>query len=235
VNQLVNRLVRVVFALALLAGGAACSSSRSSSSGGSGTALVGTFEFTAGSCPGATPTGTYFRMIQPGGSIAKGKFFDNPDSKCPDKSYTVETAGTDGGLSTTTYQPSPAKAFDKTGNALASEILAPGSFTAIKFGISTNSTDPQTKHSVPLPKIVDDHGVLSGQIEAWSASWNNLYFNQGSPKPNGSRPGLTSPLTGTYDQSTHAFVLTWASQIVGGPFNGFTGFWHLQGTFVPKT
>ena len=68
-----------------------------------------------------------------------------------------------------------------------------------------------------------------------SASWNNEYFNQGSPKPNGTRPGLTTPVSGSYDAATNAFVLTWSSQVVGGPFNGFTGYWHLVGTFVPHT
>jgi hypothetical protein len=213
---------------------AACSSSGSKGSGGAGTALVGTFALTAGKCTAGTPTGTYFRMIQPGGTIAKGKFFSNPDSSCKDKSYSVQLAGSDGGLITGSFQPSPAKAFDKHGDALASRITKPGSFTAIDFGISTNSTDPQTKKEVQAPHIVAANGKLSGQISAWSASWNNLYFNQGSPKPDGSRPGLTTPVSGTYDATTHAFVLTWASQIVGGPFNGFSGYWHLQGRFHAK-
>lgn len=212
----------------------ACGSSSHKAAGSAGVALVGTFRLTAGTCSGATPTGSYFRMVDPGGTVAHGKYFSNPDSTCPDKSFTVQIPGTDQGFITGTYQPSAGKAFDAAGNALAARITRPGSFTAIKFGISTNSTDPQTHKAVPAPSIVDTDGKLSGQITAWSAAWNNLYFNQGSPKPDGSRPGLTTPLTGSYDQTTHAFVLTWASQVVGGPFNGFTGYWHLQGTFVPK-
>jgi len=31
-----------------------------------------------------------------------------------------------------------------------------------------------------------------------------------------------------------AFVLQWSSQIVGGPFNGFTGFLNLAGNFNPS-
>ncbi len=65
------------------------------------------------------------------------------------------------------------------------------------------------------------------------ASWNNEFFNQGSPKPDGSAPGLTAPVHGTYDADTGEFVLEWSSQIVGGPFNDFTGIWHLEGTFKP--
>jgi hypothetical protein len=40
---------------------------------------------------------------------------------------------------------------------------------------------------------------------------------------------LTRPVTGTYDAKTKTFTITWYSAIVGGPFNGFTGYWHLQG------
>lgn len=235
-----NRARRLAFSIVaattvLIAG---CSSSKSPTSGsspsaGGATALVGTFQLIAGKCSTASPTGTYFRMIDPGGTIATGKYFANPDSTCVDKSITAEVPGADGGLTTGTYQPSPTKAFDGQGNALAASILAPGSFTAIKFGISTNKVDPQTHHAVPAPKIFVKGTKLSGQITAWSAAWNNLYFNQGSPKPDGSHPGLTEPVSGTYNPSTHAFVLTWASQVVGGPFNGFTGYWHLQGTFSP--
>lgn len=212
----------------------ACSSGGSSPKSATGTPLIGTFRLTGGVCTATGATGTYFRMIDPGGTIEHGKFFGNPDSKCADKSFSVQSPGADGGLLTGTYQPSAGKPFDATGNAQANRITQPGSFTAIKFGISTNPVDPQTNKKVAAPSIIDTDGKLSGQITAWSAAWNNLYFNQGSPKPDGSRPGLTSPVTGTYDAATHKFVLTWASQVVGGPFNGFTGYWHLEGTFEPK-
>jgi hypothetical protein len=74
---------------------------------------------------------------------------------------------------------------------------------------------------------------LSGDLRAWEATWNKQDFNQGSPKPDGSMPKLTTPAHGTYNASTGAFVLEWTSTIVGGPFNEFTGSWHLAGTFRP--
>lgn len=196
-------------------------------------ALNGTFRISAGACSGSSASGSYFRMISPGGTIAAGKFFDNPDSLCGDKSYTLVSPGTDGGFVTGKYQPNPAAAFDASGNATAGQIVAPTGFTAIKFGISTNPKDPQTGKSVPAPSIELTNGKLSGQVQAWSAQWNHQFFNQGSPKPGGATPGLTAPVTGTYDPATKAFVLTWASQVVGGPFNGFTGYWHVQGTYTP--
>ena len=216
---------------------AACSSGSSSAGGGAsaGHALVGTFRLDAGSCSGSSASGTYFRMITPGGTVASGPFFQNPDSSCTDKTVTVATPGTDGGFVTGAYQPNPTPVFSATGSALANRIIAPQPFTAINFGISTDPVDPQTGTHVPAPTITVNGSSLTGQIEAWAVSWNNQYFNQGTPKPNGSRPGLTSALSGTYDPASHAFVLTWASQVVGGPFNGFTGFWHLQGTFVPAS
>jgi hypothetical protein len=66
-------------------------------------------------------------------------------------------------------------------------------------------------------------------------TWNNQYFNQGSPKPDGSYPGNTRPATGTYDAGTGAFTLSWTSQVQGGPFDKFTGQWHLAGRFVPSS
>jgi hypothetical protein len=198
-----------------------------------GKALVGTFKLDAGSCVSYSVSGTYFRMIFPNGNVNSGRFFFNPDSLCSNKSYTLAVPGTAGGLVTGRYQPNPSPAFDSHGGALAHEIVQPQGFTAINFSIATNATDPQTGKAVPAPHIVDTNGRLSGQIEAWSAAWNKLYFNQGSPKPGGSHPGLTTPLRGTYNAKTHAFVITWASQVVGGPFNNFTGYWHLTGTFVP--
>jgi hypothetical protein len=204
-----------------------------SASAATGTALVGTFKLAPGACVGYTVSGTYFRMIFPNGSVANGKFFENPDSLCSNKTYTLALPGVDGGLVTGKYEPNPKPAFNAQGGARANEIVQPQSFTAIDFSIATNAKDPQSGKSVPAPHIVDSHGKLSGQIEAWSAAWNKEYFNQGSPKPGGGHPGLTLPLTGTYNATTHAFLLTWTSQVVGGPFNGFTGYWHLTGTFVP--
>lgn len=221
-----------VLAAVLLAASAGCGADDEPAP--RGTALVGTFRLTPGACSGAGASGTWFRMIQPGGTLEKGKFFENPDSPCRDKSFTPQRPGTDGGLVTGRYQPGPARPFDASGNAGASAILEPGTFTAIGFAISTAPIDPQSGKKVAKPEIrVDAEGHLSGQISAWSAAWNNLYFNQGSPKPDGSSPGLTAPVSGTYDEQTGAFVLTWASQVVGGPFNGFTGAWHLEGTFEP--
>jgi hypothetical protein len=198
-------------------------------------ALVGTFRLAPGESGPGGATGSYFRMILPGGTVEQGPFFANPDSTAADKTYTLAQPGTDGGLVTGKYQSAPSPAFDAQGSSLSGRIIQPSPFTAINFGVSTNKTDPQTKESVPRPKITVKGGKLSGDLKAIDASWNNQNFNQGSPKPNGSKPGLTKPVHGTYDSKTRKFVLEWSSQIVGGPFNDFTGFWHFEGSFEPAT
>jgi len=154
--------------------------------------------------------GSYFRMIYPAG--AKSKYFTNPYSTDSDKTYTLVTAGTSGGLRTGVLQPAPAPAIDAKGNSLAGAIIRPANFTGISFGLVTTGT---------APSISVSGGRLSGQVTGFTAEWNKLTFPQGSSK-----------LSGTYNAKTHAYVLTWKSLISGGPFNGFTGSWHLQGKFT---
>jgi hypothetical protein len=198
--------------------------------------LVGVFKISAGVSAGSAAKGSYFRMIQPGGKVGSGPFVPNPSSSASNKTYTLFKPGVDGGLSTVRFQPAPAHPFDKSGNALADRIVRPVGFAGKKFSVTTSAKDPQSGKAAKLPVITNDgKGHLTGNLSAFAAWWNNQKFNQGSPKPGGSKPGLTAGPTGTYNAKTHVFTLNWWSAIVGGPFNGFTGQWHLQGTFVPKS
>jgi hypothetical protein len=194
-------------------------------------ALAGTFRITAGQC-GSGTTGSYFRMILPTGN-REGPWVENGDSSCGDKTYTLLSPGSDGGLATGQFQAAPSPAFDADGNSLANRIFQPVPFFGVRFSGSTNQTDLQTQQQVPAPSISVEDGKLSGDLSAFAATWNDQSFNQGSPKPGGGRPGNTTLPTGTYDPDTRRFTLTWTSQIVGGPFNNFTGLWHLEGTFAP--
>src|SRR4051794_37207865 len=197
-----------------------------------GTSLVGTFALTPGTCQSGAASGTYFRMVQPSGTVAQGPFVSNGDSTCADKTYTLLAPGSDGGAVTGAYQPAPAPGFDAQGNSLGNRIVVPAMFFGVRFGLSTDPNDRQTGAAVtPLAVQVDSAGKLSGDLRAWEATWNKQNFNQGSPKPDGSTPKLTTPAHGTYDAATGAFVLEWTSTIAGGPFNDFTGSWHLTGTF----
>ncbi|MGZ5397584.1 MAG: hypothetical protein ACXWEI_19705 [Mycobacterium sp.] len=188
--------------------------------------LVGVFEIAAGTCDGATVSGSYFRMIQTGGT-ADGPFIPNGDSACVgDQTYSLLAPGTDGGLATGRHQPAPDPAFDAAGNAIADAIAQPVTFFGVAFGVATDeATDP--------PALTAAAGALSGQVQGWTAYYGGAPFNQGSPKPDGTKPGLTNDVTGTIDPATGEFVIEWSSQIIGGAFDSFTGIWHLEGVFQP--
>jgi hypothetical protein len=174
-------------------------------------------------------------MIQPRGNPQDGPFITNSNSPCGDDTYTPMESGDDGGLATGAYQPNPEPAFDGAGNAQARGIFKPLNFQGIAYGGSTNEVDPQTGKDVAAPSFaVTSTGKLTGNVESVSVAWNNQHFNQGAPKPDGSTPGLTQTPHGTLDTATNAFEFEWTSTISGGPFDGFTGLWHLEGTFAPN-
>ncbi|MFQ6019311.1 MAG: hypothetical protein ACE5KW_00980 [Dehalococcoidia bacterium] len=210
---------------------------------------------------GPVTEGSYFRMAVQGQDPNNPddpmeSFFLNADSPC-DFSYTPFTPGSDGALTTGSHQPlvsaldtqpdgtDASDNFDETGGCLADRIIQPVAFFGINFSINTgdpDNNDAQTGDPVPAPSItVDADGNLSGDITAWGACWNKNHFNQGSPKPDGCiasgagvqdpNCGFTSGPTGTLDADTNEYTLEWSSLIVGGPFDGNTGFWHLEGTF----
>jgi hypothetical protein len=233
------RVPALIAAAALAAGLSACSSSSSSttattSSGTANGSLVGVFKITAGSCSGSSVSGSYFRMVQSGGTPSAGPFVANGDSTCATTTYTPLSPGTEGGLITGSYQSQPSNPFDASKNGVAAKIIQPVKFFAVDFALSSNPTDPQSGTSVPAPSLKVSGGKLSGNLSALSVAWNGQQFNQGAPKPGGSLPGNTVAPSGTYDSGSGAYTLDWSSQIVGGPFNGFTGVWHLVGTFSKK-
>ncbi len=230
---MLRRAASLAVGLVVGGGGLALPAAAAGARHHSSTALVGTFKLDPGSCVGSTALGSYFRLGFPERSGQKARFFFNPDSPCSDKSYTVLTPGTAGGLVTGHYQPDAMPPFSSSGSALADAIVQPQSLTAIMLSVATNAVDPQTGQSVPPPRVTDSNGRLSGQLEAWSMAWREDFFNQGTPKPGKHPAGMATPLRGLYNASNHAFVLTWTSRIAGGPFNGFTGVWTLEGSFVP--
>jgi len=175
---------------------------------------------------GVTLAPAMFRMIQPGGSMADGPYVPNTDSSCTDPSYTPLLPGTDGGLLLGGTQPSPDPAFDDAGNGLSASVTEPTPFFGVAFAVAIDQ-------EAEPPMLTATAGELSGQFTAWSANYANLAFNQGAPKPDGSMPGLSSLPVGAIDPETGEYSLDWASQIVGGSFNEFTGVWHLEGVFTP--
>ena len=194
------------------------------------TPLTGLFAIDPGVCSGGSVTGSFFRMILPAGSTS-GPFLSNSDSGCSDKTVTPLSPGSDGGLTSGSYQPQPAQAFDGSGNAVSGRVTRPVRFYGVGFATATNPTDPQTGSAAALPQLAVDGTTLSGDVSAFGVTWNKQVFNQGAPKPGGGLPGKTTAVRGTIDRASGAFVVEWTSQIVGGPFNNFTGLWHLAGTY----
>jgi hypothetical protein len=253
--------IATVMTLVVLAG-AACSSDPTATGSPSASGrkeLVGLFRITPGAVVGGRVTGSWFRMLQPGGNAKSGPYMKNADSPADGGLATLLQPGTAGGLRTGGYQSQPTPAFGSDGNSLADAIMTPTKFFGVKFSISTNRVDLQTKTAVAPPMVWSEGGKLTANLSSWAASWNNQNFNQGAPKPvlstGAKAPGQqqadrvwdwvsqkwldSSPeptvngadATGTYNPDTHAFVLEWTSLIVGGPFNGFTGFWYLEGVY----
>ena len=206
-----RRALLLVAALSLVCVACGGGSKKAASSGDS---LVGLFRITAATCDSDTPAGSWFRMVQPGGNAASGPYVSNPDSTCADTTVTPLAPGDDGGLKTGTFQAA---------------MIRPQGFFAVPFDVSTNEQDPQSGTTVKAPTITRSGSTLQGDLSAISVAWNQQHFNQGAPKPDGSTPGLTRPVQGRYNRRTKAFEIIWYSSIVGGPFNGFTGYWHLQG------
>lgn len=186
-------------------------------------ALSGVFGVVTGACADGTVTGSYFRMVQAGGTVEAGPFIPNGDSACADTTYSLLAAGTDGGLLSGDWQAAPEPAFDATGNGLADSLVAPVKFFGVSFAAATDPAEA-------MPSITGADGTLTGDLSAFTAYYANGVFNQGAPKPDGSGTAAT----GTIDPTTGAFTLDWTSLIVGGSFDGFTGVWHLEGVFTPN-
>lgn len=255
-----TRMVVVGLAAAALVVAGCSSASDGANKDTKPTQLIGLFRLTPGAVSGDSVSGSYFRMVQPGGTPQAGPYMPNGDSPVPGGTATLLEPGKEGGLRTGGYQSEPNPGFVE-GNSVSGSIMKPTKFFAVEFGISTNAVDPQTQRAIAVPSVTDNGGTLTADLSAWAASWNNQEFNQGAPKPKAklgaqvagaaevrqawdwvAQKWLNLPediqsdgpsATGTYDSATRRYTLQWTSLIVGGPFNGFTGSWHLEGVFEP--
>lgn len=122
------------------------------------------------------------------------------------------------------------------------------SFFGANTYIGTNPLSYQSANlKPPVMASVDADGNLSAELSSWEVMWNGSVFEQG-PRvvaedfdwstvpvelwpPSAPATGFI-PATGTYDYDTGDYVVAWEALIVGGPFNGVRGFWHLEGTVL---
>lgn len=205
--------------------------------------LVGLFRLDPGVRDPATGqhSGSYFRMgfrstSDPNSSFA---WILNHTSRSSDPSFTLLRPGSDGGLITGRHQEPSDPLYDDSG-VLTQSIAQRELFFGQYFTVFTTARELRYNGDVavpagsPVPEIFYKDGRLYGQTTAFTANWSQTgIFAQGSPKADGSLPGDTKPVEGTYDPATRRYSLHWASQIVGGPFGGKTGLWYLSGTFEP--
>ena len=127
------------------------------------------------------------------------------------KTYTPIVSGVGGGIRSGVVQKAPSPAFDRHGNSLANSIITPTNFTGIRFGVVTTV----------VPSFSLSGNTVTGRLRHLYAEWNKQTFRQGNI------------VYGTYNSRTHRYVLTWHTVVHGGPFDGYTGYWRLQGTFSP--
>ncbi len=151
--------------------------------------------------------GSYIRMQLPSGG-----YFANPYSKDNNKTYTLIRSSKTGGITSGRAQKAPSPAFDSHGNSLATSIIEPTSFTGIDFGAITTVA----------PTFTLSGTKLTVSLRHLYAEWNKQSFLQGAIA------------TGTYNAKNHSYVLNWHTIVKGGAFDGYTGWWHLQGTFSPS-
>jgi hypothetical protein len=119
-----------------------------------------------------------------------------------------------------------------SGGGLGIEAFAFGSANVY---IGTNPVSYQSGLSFPAPtgdisNCMNNVCTLSLELSSFEVEWNGTAFQQG-PRPNNTQPFVMA--TGTFDQSTNHYDVTWSSQILGGPFNNVTASWHLEGTVMP--
>lgn len=112
--------------------------------------------------------------------------------------------------------------------------FSPFSFFGTSTYVGMNPTSYQAGTDMSAPSASVDMGscvgtvcTLSADLSALEVYWNGSVFQQG-PRPSNSGPFTMA--MGTIDLADNSYSLSWASQIKQGPFNGVTGFWHLEGT-----
>ena len=156
----------------------------------------------------------------------------------PNNSASQE-GGPAGGITLGTHQPfvlSPDVPHPPSGTGYAG---TPASLTTAMqtfqfFGVNTyiglNAVSYQSGNAKPAPSAtVDAAGNLSVELSSWEVIWNGSVFEQG---PRVSAATGFAPATGTYDYETGNYSIGWVSKIVGGPFSGVPGHWHLEGTIL---
>lgn len=180
------------------------------------------------------PAGSWVRIQQPGNEIT-APFLENSWSENHDDlTYTLLEPGAEE-LELGQYQTTPG------------DIVTPRAWEGVPFDIRTLAADPteEKEGTFPPPSLEHDAGHVTGDFSSWTVLWGTdeagYWYSQGADSE---EPGdIHHPdhnLEGTYDEETGHIKLNWSSVILdhypppGGGFNGFRGYWQLEGTFEPE-
>lgn len=202
--------------------------------------LEGVFGIDPGICGNLGPeSGSWFRMIEPGGNSLQGPFITNFDSMCPNQQYSLLSPGTIG-LRAGKFQKHPRPAFDAATNGLANEIVGPTRFYSVNFALSSEDINPLTATSLPPPRFwtINESATkdssdwtLMASLQSLFIAWNGEFIEQGAPHPEGFVGGTTSP-RGSINLETGRYYIDWKSEVSSGPFAGSVGQWHLEGIYT---
>jgi hypothetical protein len=229
-------MTRLIAAMLALAGVGLASGCSGSATAAAPSKLSGVFKLTAGHCSTAhaKPTGSYLMVV----SAAQGHAVPNPRGGCANAEYTVLQPGTDGGLETGRFQGQPTPAFDANRDSTVRRIIEPATFGHFRLGFATSPRDEQDAPSgapaYPPPAALNDHGTLSVDLRSLVMTYAGRAnatcaqsFGLGCWDLGSRAAG------GTYDATTHHFVIDW---FTGESFTpkGDSVEVHLEGTFVSQ-
>lgn len=118
-------------------------------------------------------------------------------------------------------------------NTVSNTALNPGDIASFSFfgkpvhtytaltnlGDSNTAAGTQTGGPVPTGDITGT--AMTMDMSSWFANWNNSDFNM---------PGTATGTVVDLGGGNYSYDISWAGTVVGGSFDGSTGYWTLQGT-----
>jgi hypothetical protein len=121
-----------------------------------------------------------------------------------------------------------------------SNAVAPFGFFGVNTYSGTNPVSYVTGNAAGTPTF--DYDPVTGEftvdLSSWAVLWNGTVFDQG---PGGTGTDGTNPVNyadavdASFDPVTKRYSVSWGNLIIGGPFNGFNGYWHFEGTYEGDT
>jgi hypothetical protein len=175
------------------------------------------------------------RHLQPGtdGGFIAGTFQNFVTT--PDEVHSVGATGTNcSGAALTINTAAQAGTGYCGAPAVPSNALAPFPFFGINTYSGTNPVSYVTGNAAGTPTF--DYDPVTGEftvdLSSWAVLWNGTVFDQGPGGTASDGTNYIDAVDASYDPVTKRYSISWGNRIAGGPFNGFQGYWHFEGTHV---